>query len=371
MTEVASLFLIVVLVYLLQCICWVPPRAIIFALGFRGRGNRRKPGFIWNALDTAGLLANPLPPLTPLVVQQWPAFELTPDSIKFPGKTGELVVISWEKLEVSHSEGKLSCNGSLVFKGSEAQVQQYTQLLDQLRRARRGQREQIIQTWLRKMAGGQTPTRRLLVFAKRSRWLRVFSNFQFFFLFVLAPLAFREFGTRVFWRVILILVVISIAIALEFWSVHKELFPRARDTRFKAGLVVLLSPMAAIRASDVVARDLLSGYHPVAAAGAVLSEEEFRRFAAEQLRLCRFGDYLDKQFQRALTNAVEGAIAQRGIVATELLLPPEAESGCVVYCPRCLAQYTKTREACSDCGYEVLATLAPAQESAKARKRAD
>lgn len=354
LTELASLFLIVLLVYLLQCICWASPRAIAFALGIRGRGKRRYQGFVWNAFDTSGLLANPLPPLSPLLVVQWPAFELTPDAIQFAAKEGEPVSIPWEKLKLGHSESKLLCNGSLAFKGSEAQVLQYVELFGQLQRSRRAQRGQLIQDWLRKMTNTQAAARRLLVFFRRSCWLRIVSNLQFVFLFLLVPLAFEKFGTGILWRVILMLVVISIAITLEFWTLHKAMFPKGGSQRFKSGVTILLSPMAAIRAHDAVARDLLSGYHPLAVAAAVLPAEEFRRFAGEQLRLCRFGDYADKQYQQALQRAMEKIIRQKNLDLEELIRPPRHESGCVVYCPRCLAQYTRERESCSDCGYEGL-----------------
>src|SRR5579864_6239550 len=166
-TELSSLFLIVLLIYIVQCICWASPRAITFTLGLRGHGKRKREGLVWNALDTAGTLANPFPPLTPLLAVQWPAFELTPDSIYFSGKQGEPVSIPWEKLKITHSETRLLCNGSRAFKGSEVQVQQYVELLATLQRAKRGQRDQIVQDWMRKMMNTEAAARRVRVFSRR------------------------------------------------------------------------------------------------------------------------------------------------------------------------------------------------------------
>ena len=366
-TELVSLFLIVLLIYVVQCICWVTPRSIVFTLDLRGRGKRKLQGYVWNAHDTAGVLANPFPPLTPLTAAQWPAFELTPDALQFSGKAGELVSIPWEKLEVIHSESRLKCNGSVVFKGSEVQVLQYVALLGNLRSAARARRAEIIQDWLRRMMKIQAASRRILVFTGRSRWLRILANLQFFFLFLLLPLGFYRFGTLIWWRALLILVVLSLAITLEFWTLHKMLFPSATEQRFKTAAVTTLSPVAAIRACDVIARDLLAGYHPLAVAGAILPADDFRRFAGQQFRLCRFGDYLDQQYQGGLQKAMEQAIRKSKLNPQELLRPPEADSGCVMYCPRCLAQYTKNREECADCGYESLAPFGAAQHSRDAR----
>lgn len=355
--ELIFLFVIVVLVYVIQCIYWVTPRSIVFTLGLRGRGQRRSQGYVWSALDTAGLLANPFPPFTPLVAVQWPAFELTPDGIQFPGKTdeGEIISVPWEKLEVSHTESRLKINGSLAFKGGEAQVLQYIELLGSLQAAPRQQRAQIILDWQRRMMNAETASRRVKLFAGRSLWLKILTNLQFLFLFVLVPLGFYRFGAMIWWRALLIVLVFSITISMEFWTLHKLLLPSAKEQRFKTVAVAVLSPVAAIRALDVVARDLLGGYHPLAAAAAILPDEEFTRFAGEQLRLVRFGDYQDKQFQAGLQKVMEQAIRKKKLDPQKLLRAPQAESGCVVYCPRCLAQFTKAREDCSDCGYENLA----------------
>jgi hypothetical protein len=366
LTELASLFLIVLLVYLLECFCWVSPHAHVFTLGLHGRSRRRHHGFAWNALDTAGVLANPFPPLTPLVVVAWPQFELTADAIHFPGNKGGPISIAWEKLQVTHSESRLVCNGQVAFKGSGLQVGQYLELLEQLQKARRGQREQIIQDWLRKTTSAQAASRRVKLFIGRSRWLRMIAIFQFVFLFLLVPLAFDRFGTRVLWQVILLLIGISIAILLEFWTLHRKIFPHAhdKDGRFKSAVTIVLSPVAAIRGCDVLTRDLLAGYHPLAAAGALLAAEEYQRFAAEQLRLCRFDDYLSKQYRAMLQTQVETTIRQQGIDPEELMRPPEIQIGCVVYCPRCLAQYTKERADCSDCGHEGMSMFREVNSSA-------
>ncbi|HEY6250784.1 MAG TPA: hypothetical protein VI685_12555, partial [Candidatus Angelobacter sp.] len=328
-TELVFLFLIVLLIYVLQCICWVTPRSIVFSLGLRGHGKRRRQGYVWSALDTAGVLANPLPPLTPLVAAQWPTFELTPDGIQFPGRNdagdGETISIAWETLKLAHSESRLKCNGSVFFKGSEAQVRQYVELLSSLLQAPRTQRAGIIQDWQRRMMSTQTAARRIKVLSGRAPWLRILTNLQFFFLFVLLPLAFYRFGTMIWWRALVILLVFSITITLEFWTLHKMLFPLAKEQRFKTAAVAALSPVAAIRACDVVTRDLLAGYHPLAVAGAILPTDDFRRFAGQQLRLCRFGDYLDRQYQAGLQKAMEQAIKKNKLDPQELLRAPEPE----------------------------------------------
>jgi hypothetical protein len=352
MTELESLFLVVLLIYLYQCIYWVPPGAAVFALDFRGRGKRRLHGFRWDALKTEGFLAWPLPPLTPLTVAAWPAFEVNPEAMSFRDANGEWVTSGWDQLVLTASESKLRANGGLIFQGREGQVLELSELLKRLQRADKRTRARMIESWLGNAMRASAASRRIQIFAGRSRLLRFLANVQLVFLFVVVPLMFGRMGPEILWRLALFLLGMQVLITLEFWTVHKKLFGRPVDARLKSAVTILLSPMAAIRACDVLARDLFAGWHPLAASSAVLPAEEFTRFAGEQLRQWRFDDHHDSWYQETVGRLMDRAIRQAGARPETLLLPAKRESGCVAYCPRCLAQYLKTPEACTDCGFE-------------------
>src|SRR5262249_37546141 len=150
-------------------------------------------------------------------------------------------------------------------RGSEAQVLGYFALLQQLRSAGRPQRASMLERWLGQGMSARSAARRLQMFSGRARWLRVLVNLQFAFLFLAAPLLFAWTGTGILWRALLFLLGLSALIALEFWGAHRKLYPEAGSTRLKAVVTIVLSPVAAIRACDVLARDLLIGCHPLAA----------------------------------------------------------------------------------------------------------
>ena len=354
MTEIEILFLIVFVVYLIQCVCWVSPDSAVFALGFRGRGKRKNRGFVLNALDIAAFFGNPLPPLSPPLVAHWPAFQLNPDSILFTGSENESISIPWEKLVAIPSGSKLLCNGTQVFKGDDTQVLRYCELLREIAQAKRSQREQIIQKWLRKSLNAQSVARHLKVFQRRSLWIRITCNLQFFFLFLLLPAAIVTYIPRMMWLSIFLVLATSILLAIDFRTLHRELFVQAKDTRFKSTLTIAFSPLAAIRACDTLCRDLVANFHPVAVAGAICSDREFEEIAGEQLRQGRFTAFANQAYQKKLETLIEQVIRQRGLEPERLLAPSTRMSGCVVYCPRCLAQYVADRAECADCGYEVL-----------------
>ena len=350
MKDLAVLLVVVALVYLFQCICWAPAQAQVFRLE-AGEPGRRKRGFLWSALKLTGYWANPLPPLQPLVVVDWPEFQLSAEKLQ---AGAEMEPILWEQVALTRSGGKLLCNHVRIFQGGADQLKAYEDLLLRLKRAKQKERQKLIAAWLRKVTDIDAAKERLELFYRKVGWLELAVNVQFFLLFLITPLAFFRFGSRALWPMLAVVMTTSVLIAWKSRAVHKTLFPADGDARFKAVFGALLSPIYAIRAVDALAHHLLGGFHPIAAAGAICSTEEFEAFAGEQLRAIKFGQSAS-WYREQLQAALETALQKKGIPAQRLLRAPELEGECVQYCPRCRAQYTKAREQCADCGFEALA----------------
>lgn len=358
MTELAPLLLIVLLVYLFQCLCWASPRARVFSLGPSGRSGREKRGFLWVALKLRGHWANPLPPLQPLVVVDWPGFQPEPEVMRVAQPEAEPVPLAWEQLAVTRSGNKLLCNGSVVLQGGADQIKSGQEFLGKLKRAKVKERKKLIETWLRKATDTAAAEDRLKLFCHKSRWLDIAVNLQFFLLFMIVPMAFFRFGNKALWPMVAAVVTTSIFIAWQSWRLHQRFFPGDGDARFKSVLGTVLSPIYAIRAADALARDLLAGFHPVAVAGVVCRQQEFEAFAGEQLRANKFGRTGTSWYRDQLQLALASMLQKKGVDVKRLLAAPERDGNCVVYCPRCRAQYVKTREACADCGYAELLEFA-------------
>ena len=354
MRDLVVLVVVVVLVYLLQCICWAPSRAQVFVLEAEKPGQRRR-GFLWSALKLSGYWANPLPPLQPLVVAEWPEFELSPDAVRV-GAGAEPV--SWEQMTLSRSGGKLFCNGAKIFQGGADQLKAYEDLLFRVKRAKAKDRQKVIAAWLAKASDVEAAKLRVEAFRTKTGWLELAANLQFFLLFAMTPLAFFRFGSRALWPVLGTVLTTSSFIAWKTWTVHKKLFPADGEARFKSVFSALLSPIHAIRAQDALAHHLLEGFHPVAVAGAICSEKQFEAFAGEQLRAMRFSQSDSTWYAGQLLAALESMLQKKGVPPQRLLAAPEREGECVRYCPRCRAQYTKVREDCADCGFAPLKDFA-------------
>jgi hypothetical protein len=351
MRELATLLLVVLLVYLFQCLVWAGTHAFVFSLELSGQAGRRRRGFLWSALDLAGYWANLLPPLQPLVVVAWPEFQPGPESVTLRRGDLEPIMIPWEQLTLKSAGGKLLCNGVKVFHGGADQVKRHLDFLLALKRAKLKKRGELIENWLRQATASQAATARVELFRRKSRWLEFAANMQFFLLFIIVPMAFFRFGSKALWPLVAAALATAMVIAWQVWRLHKTFFPGNGEALFKSVFSTLLSPIYAIRATDALARDLLADFHPVVAAGILCSQPEFEAFAGEQLRANRFSRWGTSWYAGQLERALAATLEKKGLHAQRLLDAPEREEGCVVYCPRCRAQYTKDREDCADCGY--------------------
>jgi hypothetical protein len=351
MRQLAVPLLIVLLVYLLQCVCWTHPGTQVFSLEPSGR---KKRGFLWVALKLRVYLANPLPPLQALVVMDWPAFQPEPERIRLNQADADPLSVTWEELTVSRSAHKLLCNGVVVLHGSVEHLKTVQELLAKLKRAKVNERRKQLESWLRKATDMAAAAEQLKSYFHKARWMDLAANLEFFLLFMILPMAYYRFGTMSLWIMAGIILSTSIFIAWQSWRLHRIFFPGDGDARFKSVFSTVLSPIYAIRAADALARELLAGFHPVAVAGVLCSPKEFEAFAGEQLRANKFGHEGVSWYRDQLQHALSRMLKKNGVDARQLLDAPEQDDNCVAYCPLCRAQYTVMREGCADCGYHEL-----------------
>lgn len=117
--------------------------------------------------------------------------------------------------------------------------------------------------------------------------------------------------------------------------------------RGQAFAIALLSPWASSRAADHLARPLLRGIHPVAAAEALLGSHDREALAAELWRRASY----PKLGEAPQTAAWKAWLQSRGYDLAALgAAPARSQPNAQAFCPRCLTQYTHASGACPDCG---------------------
>jgi hypothetical protein len=114
---------------------------------------------------------------------------------------------------------------------------------------------------------------------------------------------------------------------------------------FVESLVLIASPMTAIRAIDRTSERLFIDQHPLLAARLLCDENEFARL----VRQAWFAANTDEDTQRAVRRLLRDA-KQEAILSDV----PACEAGAQSYCPACWAQYTTLDAECRDCGVRVV-----------------
>jgi hypothetical protein len=383
MGELESLLLVLVVLYLAECLVWLRRGTVSFFNWWglaRTRWRVRHPGSTLANQHGAVSFTNPLPPLGTVFFGQQTSLSISPDAAL--AYTAACLNPSWrasqsarfvrfEEMKTITRDGrKVLVNDQLFLKATSPFVARRTvKGLRELQEATAKQREAIIQRTIAASFDEKSVRERVQEFQKRSANLRVLANSLFIFLYIIAPLLVWRFAfLNVVWWLVAGLLVHTVSIAILFRRAHGHLYPGCHDERFTPFFTMLLAPPSAVRAVDALGKHLLENFHALAAAKVLLTTEDFREFARRvvlDLRypmfpICPSADPMvvktEESFRHQLRDEAEKFVSGTGLKLEELLRPPpRSEVVNTAYCPRCGAQFTTSDGACSDCGGRPLA----------------
>jgi hypothetical protein len=364
MSELQILFVVLVVLYLIQCVAWVPQDSTAFRATLFSGWKLEPEGFRLAARLRA-VPGNPLPPFHGVAVCPPQLVSVSPLGM-LTGGTGAQAFQPFDGMREIRAAGKhLRIAGApLLTAGSPGEAARLAAWLEKIHALAEKKRAAAIEKHLAAEFDFERASQRFAEFRARTRLLQWTSTALFSFLFLFVPLIVDAVGlARVWPELAAALVVLVAAIAWDFRRAHRKLHPQEGEARWTAMLTIILSPVAAIRPKDVLFRDLFAGFHPLAVARVLCAPEEFRRVAARMLREFTFpipGSQLagdepaarcDAWFRERQTAALRRFLAESGAKPEELLAPP-ARSGpqSASYCPRCCQQYAVLLGACPDCG---------------------
>ncbi len=374
MSDLQALYLILAAIYLIQCIIWVPEDSICFRKNLRGEWRVSSGWLHIGAWGLRGVLADPLPPLhglpvcdrLPLAVFPGGVLPLPRTSLRSAARTGATATfLRFDELEKIHARGKELLTGSkLLCKLPTAGMARHAaELLEKLRGKKENKRAVALEAGFARILDAEEIRARLNDWRARTALLRQICSILFVYLFLLVPVVVTFRGLLSTWPWLLGLLVAQMAvIAWLFRRAHRALFPEDKEARWTATLTILLSPPVAIRANDILLRELFSLRHPLAVAWILCSEKYFREMASRALRELHFplpsavtpgtpALEAEDWNRAALLRSVERFVAASGTPPEALLGPPARESDlCLSYCPRCWNQYRFADGACPDCG---------------------
>lgn len=344
----------------------------------------RSPGTAWFTIAyPSALIAsqnhglvflNPFPPLGGAFVSRYWPVSLTPtaaysyiaqctDPAGRPVQVGQC--ICFHQIQgIWHSGGDVLVNGTrFLALGDQAAAAFYSAVLTDIWLTPAERRESAIEAALRVATDSAAIEAKVKTLGKQSKMLRVWCNGLFVLLFIVLPASMWLWQIRSYhWSFLAAALFACItAIAIEFHSAHKQLFPDALQSRWKALAMILLMPTTAIRACDLLSKQLLVGHDPLAIAAVVCPSDRFLDFSRRvlldlkytALPVCPPPDQEPVVAEHTLRvrHFAESLVRRQGYSLDVLMAPPEPEeTQNLSFCPRCDAQYVTPRGVCNDCG---------------------
>ena len=226
-------------------------------------------------------------------------------------------------------------------------------ILDRVRKRSPQDRGRAFEREFEKMFDTKKIALRLEEYQVQTVFLRTACVLLFVFLFLISPVLIRLRGLERIWPVLLAYLIWSLAwIGWSFLRAHRALYPELKEGRWQQVMVLALSPLSAIRANDVLLRDLFCAFHPLAVGHVLLSKEEYRVQADWHFRQALFRmDWNLSSSDAPMLRLLQTFLMRIGLPPEELLDPPPRESeNCQAYCPLCLAQFVLAEGQCPDCG---------------------
>jgi hypothetical protein len=356
-SDLAELYLVLVLVYWFECASVVPRSALGLVRQF-GRWRVRRtfaPSSTWSRGFVFG---EAWPPLSSALVTEPLPLIVGPDGLSAEGE-----FVPWEKVQQVAAEAtRLVVNGDMtVLFATRRGALALAEACDGLPGQPRQERERRLRRWLNARFDADAIEARLPPMRRETLPIRIAASVLWAAVFLGLPV--------LLWTPLATFLLAIGAVAVAAWITAAVLFERAlrRSRWLVPGLrpdlakriAAVASPLATMRACDHFGRELAGDLDPLAAAAPLLAEAELSAIGRTRLADLKYGrdgappaggESDAGWLRRELTARVERTLRARDIDPDRLLAPPERDGPDVIaWCPRCRAQYRGGEEAPRAC----------------------
>lgn len=385
MTERQELWLLLGILYLAECFRWVRRGSWVF---------RRLYGSRWSAQPASEFIGNdrgdlhwawPFPLFGDLIVARGLPWCVGPEGVatwhpvtRHPnGRTLQAAGFRrWEEVREVQLEGEkiFVANELWWVADSQVEAQRLASALKRWAELPAKQREAALRIELRDSFDVAAVRARIATTPPELGLTRQIASGLWCVLFFLLPLAIWRQG----WFPALPLGLIAVYglggwIAWRTVRLHQTWYPRATAERLRVRLLCWCSPLTAIRAADLVGRNRVESFDPLAVALALLPGPRTAAVAGSWVRDSWFPRLPENPFPHGTpaANTVTWftslyqeigteALKTAGIDAEALRRPPAATEAChTQYCARCQAQYLAIASSCQACNGRPLYPLVP------------
>jgi hypothetical protein len=370
--EGPTLLLILVLLYLSECVIWVKRESVAFVSAWGSRWRLAVPPS-WMGNANGGLLfLNPLPPSGRVSVSHLSPVSISPSGIcafnlqtlpseaRSPYQSGEFV--PFRTIRDSASDGVyLIINKEKFTKCATAgQARALAKLVGAIAKAQASKRENIARSWVVKQFAADEAAARLQESEKLIKPVQQMGVTLFLFLFVLTPgLAFTYGFTPLIIPVAVVMVALAVEIGILFHRAHRKLFPAESSERLESLVKMIICPPVSIRAADILTRNLLAEYSPIVLASVLpgSGETQFVHSVILDLKHPLAHEVVDEAAEQTIAWTANEQLnvcldhVKKGhyLKPEELLAPTQREENSISYCPRCRCQFVVSDDECPDC----------------------
>jgi len=374
-----TLLLVLALLYLSECLLWAKRQSVAF-ISVLGGTARVTYAHQWLGNASGGILfLNPLPPAGSVFLSHLSPISISPSGIcafnlqtlpsggRTPSQTGHSLSFT-DIRTVSVDDAHLLLNGERFTKcATSGEGRRLATLIARMIKASPSQRESLARSWITKQFDVEEAAARLGDGKKTIKLLQPVSWAFFLFLFLLIPIWVRAEGLLEPLILIVVLMLAGvIATGTLFWKAHQKLYPEETTERIESLVKMVLCPPAAIRAADLLTRNMLAHYSPLVLADLLTGhrERQFVRAFILDLQHPLQHEVVDEtarsivnwsasaQLSASLEYVKSGRFGQ----VVELLSPAQRAGNSISYCPRCQCQFVVHSVDCADCpGVELIA----------------
>lgn len=376
-TDGQTLLLILALLYFTECLIWVKKQSVAFVSTSGKRWRLGTPiSWLGNA-NGAILILNPLPPPGRIFLSHLLPISISPSGVcafnsqTLPSgarpttQTGEFISFS-AITKVATDGAYLVINGQKFAKcATPKQAKALAGVIGKVSEAKVSKREALVKSWISERFDEKRVTRLWNEAEKQIDSIRFWGAMLLVFLFVGAPILASFFGLeQMIIPVAGAMVLFAVSIAIMFFSAHRRFFPAESQERFENLIKMIVCPPVSMRAADVLTKNLLAEFSPIAVATVLggPGEQQFVRSFVLDLqhplkheindaKAAETIDWMNAQQLRSCLSLIERVDRFKGVLG-----PTERDGDSVSYCPRCGVQFVLDEGECPDCpGVELVA----------------
>lgn len=242
MTEGQTLFLIISLLYLSDCLVWIGKRTVLFSSRWCGRWRASFAGDYFGNADGRVALLNPLPPLGSSFLGHWVPVSMSPAGIcafslqSFQGtgrpfQTG--MVLAYEEISEPGVDGKhLLLNGLRFAKCCTAeQAKSLAELIKRVSSEPTEKREKLIRESLVVQFAKEEALSHLTHVSDLTAGMRWTCAAFFIFLYVITPIMVSAYGLiRFVIPVAIVMLLSALFVSVTYFRAHNALYPSPTRT---------------------------------------------------------------------------------------------------------------------------------------------